>query len=307
MLLRLGLLGQLALPALAVVHERLAAVPSGWTLVQEADASTPIQLSVALVQQNLDQLESKLRAVSTPGSPDYGKWLDHDEVNALFPVVNDSNVVAWLQSAGISDIHRTGSAVNFATTVGTANQLLNASFAYYSSGASTKLRTTQYSIPDHLVGDIDLISPTTYFGKSSAARTITSFRPSKRHATTTASKTTSKRASSVSVDPSCQTLITPSCIKQLYSVGSYTADPKSGSRVGFGSFLNQSAIYLDLELFEQRFGIPSQNFSVELINGGINDQNLATAQSEEADLDVEMIVGVSHPLPVVEYITGGSP
>lgn len=303
MLLRLGLLGQLALPALAVVHERLAAVPSGWSLVQEADASTPISLSIGLVQQNLDQLEDKLRSVSTPGSPDYGKWLDHDDVKALFPVVNDSNVVAWLQSAGISDIHRTASAVNFATTVGTANQLLNASFAYYSSGAATKLRTTQYSIPDHLTGDIELITPTTYFGKPSAARRITSFPPSKRPATAT----TAKRASSVPVDPSCRTLITPSCIKQLYSVGNYTADPKSGSRVGFGSFLNQSAIYLDLELFEQRFGIPSQNFSVELINGGTNNQDLATAQSGEADLDVEMIVGVSHPLPVVEYITGGSP
>ena len=44
-----------------------------------------------------------------------------------------------------------------------------------------------------------------------------------------------------------------------------------------------------------------------LINGGVNDQDLNTAQIGEADLDVQNIVGVSHPLPVVEFITGGSP
>jgi tripeptidyl-peptidase-1 len=39
----------------------------------------------------------------------------------------------------------------------------------------------------------------------------------------------------------------------------------------------------------------------------VNDQNPKTAQVGEADLDVQNIVGVSHPLPVTEFITGGSP
>jgi tripeptidyl-peptidase-1 len=297
------LLGQLVLPALAILHEQLAAVPHGWTLAQEADDSTPITLSVALVQQNLDQLESKLSTVSTPGGAEYGKWLDVDDVNALFPVVSDSNVVAWLQSNGISTIHRTGSAVNFATTVGTANKLLNTNFAYYSSGTTHKLRTTQYSIPDNLAGDIDLISPTTYFGKTAVAGSIVSFTTKDGVAVSS----TESAPSQVSVDASCQTSVTPPCLKQLYSVGDYTPDPAAGSRIGFGSFLNQSAIYSDLAQFEQHFDIPSQNFSVELINGATNDQNISTAGFGEADLDVEMMVGVSHPLPVTEFITGGSP
>lgn len=109
------------------------------------------------------------------------------------------------------------------------------------------------------------------------------------------------------VDASCQTSITPTCIKELYNVGSYTPDAKSGSVVGFGSFLNQSALYADLFDYEKYFNIPTQNFSVTLINGGTNDQDPATAQIGEADLDVQNIIGVSHPLPVVEFITGGSP
>lgn len=91
------------------------------------------------------------------------------------------------------------------------------------------------------------------------------------------------------------------------NVGNYTPSVKSGSRVGFGSFLNQSALYADLFDYEKLYGIPAQNFSVTLINGGVNDQNATTAQVGEADLDVQNIVGVAHPLPVTEFITGGSP
>ncbi|RAL58922.1 hypothetical protein DID88_009213 [Monilinia fructigena] len=105
----------------------------------------------------------------------------------------------------------------------------------------------------------------------------------------------------------CSKYVTPQCIKELYSVGNYTPSVSSGSRIGFGSFLNQSALYTDLFQFEELFNIPAQNFSVTLINGGVNDQNPKTAQIGEANLDVQNIIGVAHPLPVEEFITGGSP
>lgn len=307
-IIRAGLLCQLALPALGVVHEQLASVPSGWTKVEDAHASTPISLKIALQYQNLDQLESELIAVSTPGNPEYGKHLDLEDLNALFPPADDKPVISWLKEAGISHIHSTGSIVNFATTVGAANELLNASFAYYSSengGSRYKLRTTQYSIPDHLVGDIELITPTTYFGKSGTPRAITSI--ARRDQAVSISKTVHTAITNTSVAPSCQKSITPACLKQMYSVGNYTPDPESGSWIGFGSFLNQSALFSDLFVYEKQNGIPFQNFSIELINGGTDNQNVSTAQTGEADLDVQNIVGVSHPLPVVEYITGGSP
>ena len=69
-------------------------------------------------------------------------------------------------------------------------------------------------------------------------------------------------------------------------MGNYIPNRKSGSRVGFGSFLNQSAIYSDLFLYEESFGIPHQNFSTVIIGGGLNDQNISTAQFGEANLDV---------------------
>ncbi|CAD6448939.1 4ee354d2-c29f-48b7-a952-24051e52d9f8 [Sclerotinia trifoliorum] len=289
-----GLLSQ-ALPAYGAVMEKLAAVPSGWT-VAETDSSTAITLAVGLAMQNIDQLEAKLLAVSTPGNADYGNHLDADEANALFaPSADASNAVtSWLTSAGAYNVVSDGSTVTFAATIEKANSILNATFQTYTNNGVTKVRTTQYSVPNHLAEHIDLISPTTYFGKTVA-----------NAPTKVTKKNTS--ATKVTVDASCSTSITPKCIKELYNVGNYAPSATSGSRIGFGSFLNQSALYADLFQYESYFGIPSQNFSVTLINGATNDQNPATAQNGEANLDVQNIIGVAHPLPVQEFITGGSP
>lgn len=204
---------------------------------------------------------------------------------------------SWLTSAGVSHINSDGHWITFATTVSKANSLLNTTFKTYTNSGTSKLRTTQYSVPDSLAGYIDLISPTTYFGKTTA--NVPTYTRVKRDI----DDTPTKRA----VDASCQTSITPSCIKELYGIGSYAPNPSAGSKVGFGSFLNQSALYADLFDYEKYYNIPTQNFSVVLINGATNDQDPATAQVGEADLDVQNIIGVSHPLPVTEFITGGSP
>ena len=58
-------------------------------------------------------------------------------------------------------------------------------------------------------------------------------------------------------------------------------------------------------LFEQRYGFKNQTFAVELINGGVNDQNATTASDGEANLDAQNIIGIAHGLEITEYITGG--
>lgn len=98
-------------------------------------------------------------------------------------------------------------------------------------------------------------------------------------------------------------------MKALYNVGNYTPLASSGAFIGYGSFLNESSIFADLFQFESTYGIPTQNFSTESIEGGTLSQNISDPNigSGEANLDVQNIVGVSHPLPVIEYSTGGSP
>lgn len=285
----------LALPTFAAVHEELTALPTGWTQVGvPADTDTMI-LQIALQEQNLDQLESMIYAVSTPGSASYGNYLDVDSVAAMLQPSSDANnaVLAWLKAAGVTNAFSDGAYVNFSTSVGTANSLLSTQFKYYENDGVQKLRTMGYSVPDSLVNYIDLVTPTTYFGKTTAQMPAP-----KMHYP-------SKRITPRATDPSCADLITPKCLKELYNIH-YVPDPKSGSRIGFGSFLNQSARTQDLSLFETAQSIPQQGFSVQLINGGVNDQ--ATDDNHgEADLDVEYIVGISHPLPITSFITGGSP
>jgi len=289
-----GLLCTLAAPALGIVWESLGGVPRTWSLADEPSPDSTMALSIALSRQNLDQLESKVTKLSTPGQTEYGQWLEKTDIDTEFPVVDDAPVMEWLKNAGISNIARDGALLKFTGSVETVNKLLDTDFAYYHNEGSTKLRTTEYSIPDSLTDYIDLISPTVYFGKTRSAAPA----PSR-------SQREARKVSSVDASPACSTAITPSCLKEMYNVGDYTPTPESGSRIGFGSFLNQSAIYSDLTKYEALFDIPSQSFTVELLNGGVNNQSASTADIGEANLDVQLIVAVSHPLPVHEFITGG--
>ena len=283
----------LGVPSLAAVHEKLAALPHGWTHVGYPAVESTIGLQIGLQQKNLDKLHSLIYEVSTPGHPSYGNHMEKEEVDALLApgAETEKAVVSWLKQAGVTTLHSDGHFVTFATDVGTAQTLLDTKFAYYANQGVTKLRTTQYSVPDSLVKHIDLISPTTYFGKTSAQAPVMS--------------PDSSPLELRQVDASCANSITPTCLKEIYNI-KYTPTGKTNSTIAFGSFLNQSARTQDLTLFEQKYGIPRQGFSVQLINGGTNDQSISNNHGE-ANLDVEYIVGISHPLPVVSYITGGSP
>ena len=74
-------------------------------------------------------------------------------------------------SAGVSQVSTQGAYVTFATTVGTANSLLNTTFMKFENAAAgvSKIRTTEYSIPSTLTSYIDLIDPTVFLGKTVAA------------------------------------------------------------------------------------------------------------------------------------------
>ena len=336
-----------ALPTFAVVHEKLDAVPTGWTQVGTPSENGLIILQIALVQQNLEQLDARLLAISTPGNALYGQHMDRDDVYDLLAPAADASpaVLAWLAGAGITDVYQDGSNIIISTTIGTANTLLKTTFNYYENAGVQKLRTTKYSVPNDLQTHIDLITPTIYFGKTLpqmklprmdrrmrrlVPRYLNNFNgttnstiPSPTNSTTprptnsTTPHTTSSTAphttstaipnpTSRPIDANCATLITPTCLKELYNIN-YTADPDSGSKIGFGSFLNETARTEDLSLFQEAQGIPQQGFAVELINGGVNDQTIDTIPHGEADLDVEYLSGISTPLPIIEYITGGSP
>lgn len=299
-----GLLSLVGSPAsAAVLLDQLAQIPNGWAEVSTPSSSSQLTLQVALAHQNMDQLESKLAAVSMPHSATYGKYLDVSEVNAIFGASKASAdaVESWLKSFGVTDYTSKGDSIWFQTNVSTANSMLNTEFKTYSDATgSTKLRTLQYSIPESLASHVDLISPTTFFGATVAMRARKAKNAAPVASLATRQEPDSCKGSLV-FENETFAVFQPDCIRTEYNVNGYTPLAESGSRIGFGSFLNQSASFSDLALFEEHFNFPSQNFSVVLINNGTDlPQPPPLADDGEANLDVQNIVSIAHPLPITE-------
>jgi tripeptidyl-peptidase I len=314
--------------------EKAALVQQGWAVASTPAATDMLTLQIGLTLQNTNQLYTTLLDVSNPKSKSYGKWIDRDEANAIVrpSKAADDAVVNWLKSEGVVKVISDGTWVTFATTIETANRILSAKFQQFERDGIHKIRTTEYSVPQNLAGHIDLIHPTTFFGKTEAfkpsylperrqKRDITDLvyeKPEdavKRTSRTPTAAAKGKVAQQVppptntTISSACKTVVTPACLKQFYNVGNYTPTASSGSRIGFGSFLNQSAQYADLKLYLDTFLIPNQNFTKVFVNNASDSQDPARANdvAGEANLDVQNIIGIAHPLPAFEYLTGGSP
>lgn len=240
--------------------------------------------------------------MSTPDHANYGKhFRTHDEMKRMLQpsAASVAAVREWLEGAGITNIEQDADWMTFYTTVETANKLLDANFQYYVNSVKhlERLRTLEYSIPQVLVPHVNLVTPTTRFGQLHA----------NRHTLRTKAKVADDnfRKAVFSAD-NCNNAITPQCLKDLYSIGDYEADPNNGNKVAFASYLEQYARYSDLALFEKNLApwANGDNFTVIMYNGGLNDQN-SPADSSEANLDLQYIVGVSSPVPVTEFSTAG--
>ncbi|KAJ9357593.1 putative tripeptidyl-peptidase [Paecilomyces variotii] len=287
------------------VLEKLRAVPEGWKFSHVPENDQPIRLQIALQQKDVDAFEQAVLQMSTPDHPNYGKhFQSHDEMKSMLLPSSEAvdAVMDWLHAAGVSDIEEDADWVNFRTTVGVANELLDAHFQWYVSDVRDvhRLRTLEYSVPDAVAQHINMIQPTTRFGHIRVEGATSRGELIGHDAQLRAYALAASNATN------CNAVITPQCLKSLYNVGNYKADPASGSKVSFSSYLEEYARYSDLELFEKNIApyAIGQNFSVITYNGGLNDQNSAS-DSGEANLDLQYIVGLSSPLPVTEYSTGG--
>jgi tripeptidyl-peptidase-1 len=261
-MMRLLAAAPFALPMVTalVLHEQVSTIPAGWSFTSAPDNDTQIVLQVALAQQNIDQLESRLSSVSTPSSSSYGQYLDLGDINALFGPSDASKdaVTAWLNSSGINTYTAQGDSVWLKASVAQANSLLGTTFNTYTDAQGVpKIRTTQYSIPEGLKAHIDLVSPTTYFGTTQAMRSIKSTysRPSLSERATTLPAGCN---STIVYQNHIYAALTPDCLRYIYNVKDYKPSVKSGSKIAFSSFLNESASFSDLFAYEEHFGIPPQ-------------------------------------------------
>ncbi|KAH9059746.1 peptidase S8/S53 domain-containing protein, partial [Lactarius vividus] len=171
------------------------------------------------------------------------------------------------------------------------------------------VRTTEYSLPAHLDKHIELIQPTTAFNRAQGQHTTFRFSPVPDvDPPSLSDDKISVEGSGVTVDPSCNTTITVSCLKQLYNAVGYVPKATNKNAIALTGYLEEFANFADLQQFyaDQVPAAVGSSFDVVLINGGQNNQTLDEA-GPEADLDVQFGLGVSFPTPGTFYSTGGRP
>ena len=239
--------------------------------------------------------------MSTPGHPTYGQ---HDQMKAFLRPSKEVSqaILGWLRSESIpeNDIEDEGDWINFKVTVAEAESMLKTHFYYFHNNNVDvkRIRTLQYSVPQALRGYVQMIQPTTRFGQ---------FRP-QLSMVMGSTKAESEYHPSGYNATFCNTTVTPDCLRGLYQLDSFLANPIVGNSLGISGFLRQYAQYAELERFANEYARYARNstFGVVSISGGINTQNVPnTVDTGEANLDMQYGVAISYNTPVTYYTTGG--
>ncbi|KAK2463913.1 hypothetical protein APHAL10511_004085 [Amanita phalloides] len=288
-------------------------VPGGWVKHSKPSPGHIISLRIGLPQSNFPILERLLYEVSDPDHVRYGQHLSKVEVEELVaPHPSSLNAVNdWLATYGLGDddISRSPAKdwIKIDIPVSLAEEMLDTEYHVYQheTDGDYLVRTSSYSLPKHLHEHVDIVQPTTMFGR---------FKPQKTNVIYLGEDTDEQPVSQYQtaneagfVDPTCNTTITIKCLQQIYNAVGYTPRAK-GNSIGVTGYLEQYANLDDLQLFyaDQRPDALKSSFKFISIKGGINSQNKSKA-GIEANLDVQFAFGLTHPIPATFYSTAGRP
>lgn len=267
-----------------MVKEEWRAEPDGWTRGPRAHPETPLDALIFVRQTNLDVLESELYAVSDPRSERYGKHLSLDEVNRLVAPATESivTVLAWLQFHGIdtaSQVRSNGNAdtLRFTTDVRTMEAMLGAEYHIYkhTETGSIAVRTHErYSLPEEVHRHIDIVGPTVRFPSMWSA-------------------------SIVEQEVAPEAMVTPSLLRQLYSVGPVSAQSATGVQ-GVASFLGQFMSQADLQTFYSKYDSEAEGRTPTIIG-----PNQESNPGVEASLDIQYLTALGNNVTTQFWSTPG--
>ncbi|KAB5591885.1 Tripeptidyl-peptidase I [Ceratobasidium theobromae] len=300
----------------------LRGVPSGWSKVARAPAEHKIDLRIGLKQARMDDLLAILGEVSDPANAHYGKHLSKSEVDELVAPRRETvqSVEGWLDSHGVAVVGRSsaGDWIHVTIPVSRAEQMLNTKYNIYRhTSGSHIVRSESYALPRSLDSHIDVIQPTTFFGSINERDRAGSSSSLERRASTVFVLPNIKEPGldqveddvgkiTAAVPSSCGSTITPACLRALYRTNSYVPTAGSSNTIGITGYLDQYANEADLQTFYKKYRTDAvgSTFSVELVNGGQNNQS---KPGVEANLDVQYAGAITYPTPNIFYSTAGSP
>ncbi|KAG2367593.1 peptidase S8/S53 domain-containing protein [Suillus spraguei] len=274
------------------VKESIHGPPRGWYVHSPAPKHHILELKIALPQPKFPELEQQLWEISDPSHARYGAYLSKQETEALMaPHPETLDIVSeWL-----------------ALHVGLAEEMLDTTYYVHkhTETGESIVRTTSYSLPDILHDHVDLIQPTTMFTRFKAFKSTLHRNKEVQPAVSYLPGQTITGPAGNAVNASCNSMITLSCLRQLYNAENYTTH-ENNNTLGITAYIGQYANNKDLQQFYQAQN-PSaygSNYTLISINGGKNDQDMP---GDEANLDTQFGFGLTWPTRRTFYTTGGEP
>ncbi|KAI8669497.1 Peptidase S53 domain-containing protein [Fusarium keratoplasticum] len=300
-----------------VVVESLDETPEGWEESSSPAPDKSIELSIGLESEDHLLLERTLSKISDPSHANYGKHLSRDAAKALLHPSRAAteSVKRWLSDAGVPEHHirDEGQWLHIRTTVGQADSLLSTRFGIFARDDEQVVRTRQYSVPIEVRDHITTIQPTTFFPSERKARAVEDLtslekREEGHEARAYGNNNDGNHGGNGPIDlQQCKAQLTPACLRKIYKMP-LRRYPRAHRKSEYGiiGFLEQNAQFSDLEEFLKRFApdLKGSNFSVSLVNGGLNQQTHNVAQIE-ANMDIQYAIALADKVPVRFISVGG--
>lgn len=141
----------------------------------------------------------------------------------------------------------------------------------HEASGESNIRTLSYSVPGHVFEHVELVQPTTMFARLKGHRTSFHWSVSAQNATPPPwlPGANISLPNGLSVNASCNSTITLTCLRELYNATDAKASPSNGNEIGITGYLNTFANKQDLQLFyaDQRPDALGSSFKTVSVNG----------------------------------------
>lgn len=260
-----------------------------WEIIRDSVKPRDPMTIKLMLKTDREALARKVAAISTPGSPEFRKYITQEQIRDIVGVPADTlnRIKHFLEAAGARDV-TFGIHADWVSALGDARlieAIFNCELALYRHRATgnSKVRAVgDYTIPGELSDVVELVSglhtlPLMRWGATDAAAAF--------------------ERSMVTVDAVTPQDITPAVVTSTYGL----VQPQAGDKVmgaqatvQFGSIGNYAAN--DLEAFYQSYAPGMSGFTISMIYGTNN-----AIESTETILDDEYMTTTAPFVPTGNY------
>lgn len=262
--------------------------------------------------------------MSDPVHAKYGKHLSSDEINDLIKPHDESLdlVHDWLLDHGIqaSNLQYTPAKdwIKIQLSTAEVEELLETEYStYVRDDGLQAVRTPKWSLPIHLHEHITTIQPTnSFFGPRKAAPLEKRMSQLIAEPALTEDELPSMPDAGTLEEVCNVDLVTPTCVRTLYGTINYTVQAGDKNTMGFTNYLGEvvsrSDAYKMLQRFRPEAAQAAYEFGKISIAGGPIDDELSAELAEagtglEGGLDVQAMLSIGWPTPLITWSTGGQP